>query len=584
MGGVRCMQHAMEIVMRNLQPVISFAKDAMPQLAFAAVAVLGADAQSTCVSSHRGDWFPGVWPSGGVGVGSALDVGASGATIGVGVPFAAHNGNQSGAVYVICDQGSPHEREHTLLPSIASSQRQFGRSVAMNASGDVLVAGAPGSSFQASGRAFVFRFDGRTWSEEFVIDLPYLDRLGFTVDMSDDGNVIVVGAPDRSPWPTYVPGAVEVYRRGGGSWIHEATVVPTDQIYSYAVGLSISLSGDGRVLAMRAKSAINSIQSSSIYIYENVGSSWVQRAKLFDPTGLPSPGFGMAMDLDARGETLAVGNASDSRLVYMQGAVTIMRRDPTTWSYDAVVLPSTPTSSGSFGFHLALNSAGDRLIVGAPAQYHGTYRGVVEEFELFSGGSTPLAVHQAPAQQDEGQFGRYVAMNATGSHWVASKPFADTYGPDFGEVHLYQANCLTPQTYCTSQTNTLGCVAQISAQGTPSVSSPGSFRVTARNVRNLQNGMLLYGTSGRAATPWLGGTLCVQPPLRRTPLVNSGGSPAPANDCSGVLVRDFNAVAASGVDPALFPGQHVRAQFYSRDPGASHNVNLSDAVEFYLEP
>ncbi len=36
-------------------------------------------------------------------------------------------------------------------------------------------------------------------------------------------------------------------------------------------------------------------------------------------------------------------------------------------------------------------------------------------------------------------------------------------------------------------------------------------------------------------------------------------------------------------EPAL-PGQRVRAQFYSRDVGAPANLNLTDAIEFYLEP
>lgn len=37
-------------------------------------------------------------------------------------------------------------------------------------------------------------------------------------------------------------------------------------------------------------------------------------------------------------------------------------------------------------------------------------------------------------------------------------------------------------------------------------------------------------------------------------------------------------------DPALFPGQRVRAQFHSRDVGAPANIDLTDAIEFYLEP
>jgi hypothetical protein len=108
--------------------------------------------------------------------------------------------------------------------------------------------------------------------------------------------------------------------------------------------------------------------------------------------------------------------------------------------------------------------------------------------------------------------------------------------------------------------------------------------ISVASLRNQQNDMLVYGTGGRAAIPRLSGTLCVQPPLRRTPVSNSGGAPPPVSDCSGVLSLDFKTWHQLSADPALFPGQHVRTQFYSRDPGAPANLNLSDGLEFYLEP
>jgi hypothetical protein len=66
--------------------------------------------------------------------------------------------------------------------------------------------------------------------------------------------------------------------------------------------------------------------------------------------------------------------------------------------------------------------------------------------------------------------------------------------------------------------------------------------------------------------------------------MNSAGSTPPAIDCSGAFDFDFNTWAANSLDPALFAGQHVFAQYYSRDPGASAQVNLTDALDFYLEP
>ena len=54
------------------------------------------------------------------------------------------------------------------------------------------------------------------------------------------------------------------------------------------------------------------------------------------------------------------------------------------------------------------------------------------------------------------------------------------------------------------------------------------FTVTGTNVRNHKSGLLVHGIHGRAAIVFQGGTLCVAPPIRRTPAVSSGGSPPPA--------------------------------------------------------
>jgi hypothetical protein len=115
------------------------------------------------------------------------------------------------------------------------------------------------------------------------------------------------------------------------------------------------------------------------------------------------------------------------------------------------------------------------------------------------------------------------------------------------------------------------------------------FLVRGVNVRNHKNGLLFYGTTGRSALPFQGGILCVKSPLKRTPSVNSGGTPAPANDCSGVFAIDMNAFAAGalGGNPAAaltVPGTVVDAQWWGRDPGfpAPNNTTLSDGLEYIV--
>ena len=76
--------------------------------------------------------------------------------------------------------------------------------------------------------------------------------------------------------------------------------------------------------------------------------------------------------------------------------------------------------------------------------------------------------------------------------------------------------------------------------GSPSASNPMPFTIEASDVLSGKNGILFYGLFGETALPFAGGTLCVTPPLQRTSVQATGGTPPPAVDCSGRLSFDFN--------------------------------------------
>jgi hypothetical protein len=142
-------------------------------------------------------------------------------------------------------------------------------------------------------------------------------------------------------------------------------------------------------------------------------------------------------------------------------------------------------------------------------------------------------------------------------------------------------------TYCTSKTNSLGCSPAIESSGLPSASLPAVFDITCAQVRNQKAGLLFYSLAGRAGSPFSGGTLCMAAPIRRTPAQGSGGSPIPANDCTGSFSIDFNAFIQSGIDPALqVTGAVVDVQWWGRDPGfaAPNATTLSNALEFVVCP
>ena len=137
-----------------------------------------------------------------------------------------------------------------------------------------------------------------------------------------------------------------------------------------------------------------------------------------------------------------------------------------------------------------------------------------------------------------------------------------------------------PQIYCTPKISSAFCINFIdtSSDNDP-VSGASDFTVDCSDVQGLKNGLLFAGISGPAALPFVGGTLCMNPPLKRGPIMNSGGT-SPTN-CTGSysqLVND-GMVVPVGLDAGT--GNTGWYQFWYRDPanGAGDlGTALSNAV------
>jgi hypothetical protein len=152
---------------------------------------------------------------------------------------------------------------------------------------------------------------------------------------------------------------------------------------------------------------------------------------------------------------------------------------------------------------------------------------------------------------------------------------------DAGRAELFSPCPLPFQTYCTAKLNSQGCLPLIAAQGDTSLAGPDDLVISATFVLNNQNGIFFWGPSP-ASAPFLGGTLCMGPPLIRTASQSSGGNPPQVLDCSGSYSFAFTHAYASSF--LLGAGSSVFGQFWSRDPGLTppNNVGLTNAIQFTL--
>ena len=142
--------------------------------------------------------------------------------------------------------------------------------------------------------------------------------------------------------------------------------------------------------------------------------------------------------------------------------------------------------------------------------------------------------------------------------------------------------------YCTAGTSASGCMATLSAAGTPSATATSGFTVVASTVEGNKDGLYFYGTNGRQASAWGNGTSfqCVVPPVKRGGLLLGSGT---SGACDGSFTQDLNARwCPTCPKPSHNPGAGsvVQIQLWYRDPMNTSNqtTSLSNALEFVVCP
>jgi hypothetical protein len=167
------------------------------------------------------------------------------------------------------------------------------------------------------------------------------------------------------------------------------------------------------------------------------------------------------------------------------------------------------------------------------------------------------------------------------ANYIAGLSYINIHSSTFpgGEIRGQIVPGVTnPTTFCTAKTNSQGCLPSAGWTGVPQLSGPDDLHITCSNVINNKSGVMYWGTSPRATpAPFVGGLNCVQAPVFRTPVQNSGGN-TPPDDCSGSY--DFFFSHAYMAARGLNAGDTFFCQYWYRDPAISDGTSagLSDAV------
>lgn len=136
-----------------------------------------------------------------------------------------------------------------LVGSIPFESGRFGHSVALNRDGNIVAVGAPGSETGVS----IFRFENNEWvkmGNDIAVSVYKYALHGWSVSLSYDGLVVAIGGPtNEDNWDE--SGACRIYEYVNNNWQPRGQPI-LGQLRHALLGTSVSLSEDGNIVAIGA--------------------------------------------------------------------------------------------------------------------------------------------------------------------------------------------------------------------------------------------------------------------------------------------------------------------------------------------
>ncbi len=322
---------------------------------------------------------------------------------------------KTGAAWVFAESGGKWTQQGEKLTGTGETGAgEFGYSVAVE--GTTALVGGFGDSGQV-GAAWAFTESAGKWTqqgEKLVADGESGDgEFGTSVAVSAEGNTALVGGPlDKEN-----TGAAWVFIRSGSEWIQQGgKLTGGSETGNGEFGWSVALSSDGNTALVGGPE--DGSGAGATWVFTRSAGKWTQEGEKLTGGGESgSGGFGYGVALSSNGDTALIGGFADNGFT---GAAWVFTQSGGKWTQQGSKLTGGGESgTGSFGFSVALSSAGTTALIGGPED--GARAGAVWVFTESAGKWTQQGEKLTPGS-GEPKFGSSVALSAEGTTALIGGP------------------------------------------------------------------------------------------------------------------------------------------------------------------
>lgn len=257
------------------------------------------------------------------------------------------------------------------------TQSSSGFSVSLNADGSRVAIGAP-DSLQLKGHATIYELvDENAWLQvggKILAD-DYYSALGYSIALDDDGDTVAIGSRLDRENNDYFVGAVGVYRLIDGEWTILGSEISGDSYYDL-LGESIDISGDGnRIVLGVPNEGDDTSGGARIYDYSE-GSDWTQVGEtIYGVARNDKAGASVSMSSD--GLRIVIGSERNDDGGADAGYSRIFDYDSNTNSWEQIGESIIGEVAGDMsGSAVTISGDGNFIAIGAPMHmgYYGSVK------------------------------------------------------------------------------------------------------------------------------------------------------------------------------------------------------------------
>jgi len=273
------------------------------------------------------------------------------------------NGVNSGSAYIFRHNAAGNWVQFQELHALdAAAGDAFGRSVSIDYNYAIIGAHENDDLGAGSGSAYIFRYDGNTWTQQQELNAGAFgaaeDYFGSSVSIS--GVYAIVGSYNDDNVNGNEAGSAYIFERDGNNWIRREQLLASDGQAGDWFGASVAISGDYAIVGAFYEDDV-AANAGAAYIFEHMGNDWVERQILRAPDGAAFDYFGYSVSI--HNGIAVVGAVATDDNQNNSGSAYIYQRFGDNWMLMNKIHAGDPGASDDFGNSVAVH--GNFIIVGA---------------------------------------------------------------------------------------------------------------------------------------------------------------------------------------------------------------------------